>query len=236
MKVPAGRPVLHSPGPRRGGPDRDVARRGAGARVLRMIDSARIEIAGPGDAPAIARMSHELIEYGLPWKWRPRQILERVRNDAATAIVARRDAALAGFAIMDFGSGEAHLELLAVAERCQRRGIGRAMLRWLERAALAAGFPSVRLEVRETNHGARAFYRRLGYRPVGRIPDYYLAREPALRMARALRGTRGAGFGRGWCSKEPAPVSGEEPWPAPRQDRPGARGAAAAPSPVRLRR
>ena len=203
-----------------------------------MIGPDRIEMAGPGDAPAIARMSHELIEYGLPWKWRPREILERVRNDAAAAIVTRRDEALAGFAIMDFGSGEAHLELLAVAGRFRRRGIGRAMLRWLERAALAAGFPAVCLEVRETNHGARAFYRRLGYHQVGRIPDYYLAREAALRMARALREARGAGFGgrpHSASPEEPASASGEEPRPAPREGRPpGARGGAPR-SPVRLR-
>ena len=204
-----------------------------------MSDSASIEIARPGDAPAIARMSHELIEYGLPWKWRPGQILERVRNDAAAAIVARRDEALAGFAIMDFGSGEAHLELLAVQGRFQRCGIGGAMLRWLERAALAAGFPVVGLEVRETNRGARAFYRRLGYHQVGRIPDYYLAREPALRMARDLRGARGAGLGSGPHSvspKESASLCGEGPWPAAREGRPfGSRGAAT-PSPARLRR
>lgn len=183
-----------------------------------MTDSTRIEIARPGDAPAIARMSHELIEYGLPWKWRPRQILERVRSAAAAAIVTRREEALAGFAIMDFGCGEAHLELLAVEGRFQRCGIGKAMLRRLERAALAAGFPVVGLEVREANHGARAFYRRLGYHQVARIPDYYLAREAALRMARDLRGGRGAGFGRGPHSlsrKEPASVPGEEPRPVP---------------------
>ena len=162
-----------------------------------MSESTCIEIARPADAPAIAQMSHELIEHGLPWKWRPRQILERVRNDDAAAIVTRRDGRIASFAIMDFGSRRAHLELLAVGERFQRCGIGKAMVRWLERAALAAGFPVVHLEVRETNHGARAFYRSLGYRQVGRIPDYYVAREPALRMARDLREGRGAGTGGG---------------------------------------
>lgn len=204
-----------------------------------MTDSTRIEIARPGDAPAIARMSHERIEYGLPWKWRPRQILERVRNDAAVAIVTRREAALAGFAIMDFGCGEAHLELLAVEGRFQRCGIGRAMLRWLERAALAAGFPGVGLEVREANHGAREFYHRLGYHEVGRIPDYYLAREAALRMVRDLRGGRDAGSGRGPRSvawKEPASASGEEPRPAPREGRPSGSRGAATPSPLRPRR
>ena len=57
----------------------------------------------------------------------------------------------------------------------------------LEESASVAGIPLVVLEVRATNGGARAFYRRLGYREVGHVTGYYRGLETAIRMARDLR-------------------------------------------------
>jgi ribosomal protein S18 acetylase RimI-like enzyme len=39
---------------------------------------------------------------------------------------------------------------------------------------------------RASNDEGRAFYERLGYRVVGRMPGYYQSRESALRMQRVL--------------------------------------------------
>ena len=151
-----------------------------------MKDPARIELARPPDAPAIARMSRDLIEYALPWTWQASRVLRHVCRADSTVITARGAGELAGFAIMRFGAEEAHLDLLAVARSCQRRGVGREMLRWLECSAQVAGISVIHLEVRETNQGGCAFYRRLGYRQVGRAPGYYCGREAALRFARDL--------------------------------------------------
>ena len=148
-----------------------------------MKDPARIELARPPDAPAIARMSRDLIEYALPWTWQASRVLRHVCRADSTVITARGAGELAGFAIMRFGAEEAHLDLLAVARSCQRRGVGREMLRWLERSARVAGISVIHLEVRETNQGGCAFYRRLGYRKAGWIPGYYCGREAALRYA-----------------------------------------------------
>lgn len=92
-----------------------------------------------------------------------------------------------GFAIMRFLEESAHLNLLAVDARYQRLGIGRRLMEWLEQSARVAGTFVISLEVRFNNQGARAFYRRLGYTELARIPRYYAGREAAMRMSRDLR-------------------------------------------------
>ena len=170
-----------------------------------MKDPARIEIATPPDAPAIADLSRDLIEYALPWTWRAPRVLRHVCSADSTVIAARCGEDLAGFAIMRFGSEEAHLDLLAVCGSFQRRGLGSAMVRWLESSARVAGISVVLLEVRETNHGGCAFYRRLGYRKVGLVPGYYCRQEAALRFAHDL-----------WegCAAESTPVPHTSRWAA----------------------
>ena len=170
-----------------------------------MKDPARIEIAAPPDAAAIAHMSRDLIEYALPWTWRASRVLRHVGSAESTVITARCGDEFAGFSIMRFGNEEAHLDLLAVGESFQRRGVGSAMVRWLETSARVAGISVVLLEVRETNRGGLAFYRRLGYRRVGRVPGYYCGREAAHRLARDL-----------WegCAAESAPAPHTSRWAA----------------------
>jgi ribosomal protein S18 acetylase RimI-like enzyme len=94
---------------------------------------------------------------------------------------------LAGFAIMHFGDDIAHLNLLAVDSRWQRRGLGRRLLGWLEQSAITAGTFSVCLEVRARNPVALLFYRELGFEEAGRVPRYYSGREDALRLTKDLR-------------------------------------------------
>ena len=81
---------------------------------------------------------------------------------------------------------EAHLLLLAVPAHAGRRGIGSAMVGWLERSALVAGVGQVYLEARLTNGAARSFYARLGYREIQTLPGYYQGREACVRLAKDL--------------------------------------------------
>jgi len=95
--------------------------------------------------------------------------------------------AIAGFAIMRYGQDVAHLNLLAVDPAHRRRGVGRALLGWLEESARTAGTFVIGLELRAGNELARTFYRALGYRELGQIPGYYQGIESAIRMARDVR-------------------------------------------------
>ncbi len=145
-----------------------------------------INLAREGDCSTIAEMSRRYIEHGLPWSWKESRVRHFVRNRDSTVIVARDARCVAGFAIMEFHDMHAHLNLLAVRPAHRRRGIGRAMMDWLEESARVAGTFIVRLELRAGNAVARKFYGQLGYLETGISPQYYARTEDALRMTRDL--------------------------------------------------
>jgi ribosomal-protein-alanine N-acetyltransferase len=77
-----------------------------------------------------------------------------------------------GFSLSRAIADEAELLLLAVAPDQQHRGVGRLLLEQFVAQARAAGARRVHLEVRDGNPAVE-MYRRAGFRPVGRRPDYY---------------------------------------------------------------
>jgi ribosomal-protein-alanine N-acetyltransferase len=146
-----------------------------------------LRLATLADAAEIAGMSRALIESGLGWSWTRERVARNIASQNTVTVVAVEGGRLVGFAIMYFGEDHAHLSLLAVRPRHQRAGIGRALMNWLEESALVAGIGTIRLELRTANQAARRFYERLGFAPVGEVPDYYGGAETALRMARDIR-------------------------------------------------
>ena len=151
-----------------------------------LVPEDTLALARLADAPAIAELSRTLIETGLPWSWFPRRVAASIRDPETNVLVARAGERIAGFGIMRYGAEAAHLDLFAVDRAWQGQGLGRRLLEWLERPARVAGLARILLEVRADNAGARAFYERLGYRPLARLPGYYQGREAALRLERAL--------------------------------------------------
>jgi len=77
-----------------------------------------------------------------------------------------------GFSLFRTVAGESELLLLAVAPDHQRRGVGRLLLEQFVDHARAAGASRVHLEVRDGNSAVR-MYRRAGFEPAGRRPNYY---------------------------------------------------------------
>jgi ribosomal protein S18 acetylase RimI-like enzyme len=59
----------------------------------------------------------------------------------------------------------AYVDNLVVAEDAERKGVGRALLAFVERRARDNGLREVVLDVFAVNRGAIAFYERQGYRP-----------------------------------------------------------------------
>ena len=156
-----------------------------------MIDHLTLRLATRADSAQIAAMSRDLIERGLGWSWTPRRVLRSIGDAHTNVVVAlenKQDVGqrLTGFGIMKYHDDEAHLLLLAVQASDRRRGIGAALVTWLEKAALVSGVGQVYLETRMSNLQARAFYRRLGYREVQTVPGYYQGVEPGVRMAKDL--------------------------------------------------
>jgi [ribosomal protein S18]-alanine N-acetyltransferase len=148
------------------------------------------------DAPRLARMTErdldevlaiENVIYTHPW----------TRGNFLDSLLAgyecrtwRLERELIGYFILMAGAGEAHLLNLSVAAAHQRSGHGSALLR--EASAMARGMRAEQLflEVRPSNLGAQALYRRFGFRKVGVRRGYYPAhsgREDALVLSLPLK-------------------------------------------------
>jgi ribosomal-protein-alanine N-acetyltransferase len=151
-----------------------------------MIEHIDIGLAHTADAAVIAAMSRDEIEAGLDWKWTPQSIVRMIRDRETNVVVARGGGQIAGFAIMQYRETSAHLNLFAVAPALRRRGIGSALLHWLEATAGVAGVSVVRMEARERNAAARNFYRSHGYRETAVMPGYYQGEENAVRFEKNL--------------------------------------------------
>ena len=86
-----------------------------------------------------------------------------------------RTGTLAGFVLSRGAAQEAEILTIAVAPAWRRRGIGGALMtRHIARVA-REGIADLFLEVAESNQAARALYRGLAFREVGRRPGYYPA-------------------------------------------------------------
>jgi len=103
--------------------------------------------------------------------------------------LARIDGAIACFAIVMRVVDEDHLLDIGVAPARQRQGLGAQLLDFLCARARADGMVRMLLEVRPSNAGAVAFYRRFDFAGIGRRRAYYPSRdgrEDALVMAKTL--------------------------------------------------
>lgn len=99
------------------------------------------------------------------------------------------DGIVAGYCVLMIAAGEAHLLNLSIALPLQRRGLGSALLRLAIGRAQECGAKTIYLEVRVSNHGARALYAGHGFAEIGVRRGYYPAdavREDAVTMEKKL--------------------------------------------------
>lgn len=87
--------------------------------------------------------------------------------------VAEKGTRVRGFIVARVVADEVEVLNLAVEPAARRTGIGSRLLAEALEHARSAGARRVFLEVRESNHGARAFYERNGFRLSSRRPRYY---------------------------------------------------------------
>jgi ribosomal-protein-alanine N-acetyltransferase len=152
-----------------------------------VIADADIGLALPADAAAIAALSRDSIEVGLPWRWTAARVARAIRDRETNVVVVRRDGGLAAFGIMSYRGDEAHLLLLAVRRDCRRSGIGSAVLTWLERVARIGGIERIVLEARRDNAAARSFYSQQGYHECFIVPAMYSGAIDGVGMVKCLR-------------------------------------------------
>jgi ribosomal-protein-alanine N-acetyltransferase len=147
----------------------------------------RIELAARRHSRVIAELSRTAIEQGLRWSWKPERIAAAIASSDTNVVVALERGNFAGFGIMKYEEALAHLVLFAVRPSRRRRGVGTALLHWLEEVATVAGVAWVRIEAREENHAALAFYARHGYERKARAPGLYGGQVDGVLLHKALR-------------------------------------------------
>ena len=151
-----------------------------------VIAAPNIGLATPADAQSIAALSRDQIEQGLRWSWTASRVRRAIADRNINVIVAREGAVIIGFALMEYKSDRAHLLLLAVHPSHRRKGVGTAMLRWLEETLAVAGITAVQVEARASNAVAIAFYAKLGFEQVNATPRSYQGVETAVHLVKGF--------------------------------------------------
>lgn len=142
----------------------------------------------PADAERLAAIDAAAVDF----PWRTSQFRDGLAG-REFGWGAASDAELIGFAICSLMLDEATLLNIAVHPDWQRRGIAWQLLMEAVANCRERGASRLLLEVRESNAGAIALYRRAGFTIDGVRRDYYPARngrEAALLMSVPLASNR----------------------------------------------
>lgn len=135
-----------------------------------LFDSVRFRPMTLADVPAV--VSVERGSYQFPWS-------EGVFRDCIRVgylcRVVESAGEVAGYGIMSYGAGEAHVLNVCVRQDLRGAGVGRRLMDFLLERARAAQMQDVFLEVRPSNPTAIRLYESLGFTRVGVRRAYYQA-------------------------------------------------------------
>lgn len=123
--------------------------------------------------------------------WDAETITQSISWFPTTCFVADHGGEIIGFLIGSPRPVEegffGHICNLAVEDRFRSQGVGSLLLRRAEHQFMVEGALGIQLEVRDSNHGARAFYQQKGYVEVVMVPHYYTNDESAVVMMKWFR-------------------------------------------------
>jgi ribosomal-protein-alanine N-acetyltransferase len=108
-------------------------------------------------------------------QWSGNSYLRIFTEPGRLAFVAESDDRLVGFIVARTIVDQWEIENVVIATDHRRHGIGTRLVNAVIDAARSHAVGQLLLEVRESNHTARALYRKLGFVESGRRPDYYSA-------------------------------------------------------------
>jgi ribosomal protein S18 acetylase RimI-like enzyme len=147
-----------------------------------------------GDVAALYEKAHDEEEAGLihtGWQRGVYPTAETVQAalDRDDLFVAEQDGRIIGAAVINqiqvdvYESGAWEyaapddrvmvLHTLFIDPAFQHRGIGRAFIDFYEKYAVSCGCAALRMDTNEINLGARALYKKLGYKEIGKVPTEF---------------------------------------------------------------
>jgi ribosomal-protein-alanine N-acetyltransferase len=105
--------------------------------------------------------------------WSEKSVASELENDLALWLVAVDGDTVVGYIGSQTVCGETDMMNVAVHPDHRRRGIAAILIEQLILELKNRGSICLTLEVRASNDGAIALYDKLGFRQVGRRPNYY---------------------------------------------------------------
>ncbi len=119
--------------------------------------------------------------FSLPWT--KEQLESQLPDEQHCFLIALEEERVLGYVGMMHVLDEGYISNVAVSPDVRRRGIGDALVSGILERAKKLQLSFVTLEVRESNQGAIALYRKHGFMAVGRRKNYYeQPREDAILM------------------------------------------------------
>lgn len=112
--------------------------------------------------------------YDFPWS---RRGFENSLDQGLNYVFCDIDGRIQGYSCFLTVLDEAHLLNFCIRPESQGKGMATLAFSKLLEHLLGADFNIVLLEVRESNHRARALYRKLGFREDGVRKDYYQSKD-----------------------------------------------------------
>ncbi|HEX2493439.1 MAG TPA: ribosomal protein S18-alanine N-acetyltransferase [Steroidobacter sp.] len=136
----------------------------------RLLEAVRFRPMTLSDVPAVVAV--ERASYQFPWS--EGVFRDCIRVGYLCRVVEFAGEA-AGYGIMSFGAGEAHILNVCIREDLRGAAVGGRLMDFLLERARMAEMADVFLEVRPSNSTAIRLYERLGFVRVGVRKDYYQA-------------------------------------------------------------
>lgn len=146
------------------------------------MEGVTIVAATAADVPAVHRIEAE----SFPAPWRQEFFAGELQAPGRLNLVAKRDDRVIGYLFSMWLFEELHVNKIAVVEPERRQGIADELMARCFAFARENGIESVSLEVRQSNDGAQAFYRKLGFKATYLRPRYYPDGEAAVVMSRTV--------------------------------------------------
>ena len=131
-----------------------------------------VRAATVADLPAIMELEKRAAT-AAHWSAAQYEALLCASDAERVALIVEENAQLQGFVIARVMAEEWEIENIAVAGTARRRGLGTRLLSELLDIARERSVKALFLEVRESNHAARALYEKWAFLESGRRRRYY---------------------------------------------------------------
>jgi ribosomal-protein-alanine N-acetyltransferase len=107
------------------------------------------------------------------WPWGEEDFIRCLRQRNCIGKVAEHKERVVGFMVYELHANRLHLLNLAVHEDCRFKGVGASLVGERIKALTHDRRSRIMCEVRETNLDAQLFFRRIGFRCVSVLREFY---------------------------------------------------------------